>query len=54
MPLPTFSEDDFLDFCVKEALFARDAQEQVKAQKRQEREEWRRQKPGSAGRPSGG
>jgi hypothetical protein len=54
MPLPTFSDDDFLDFCVKEALFVREVQEQAKAQKRQEREEWKRQKPGGTGPPSGG
>lgn len=37
-----FSDDDYVDFCVKEALVARAAKDREKAEKRAERERWKK------------
>lgn len=48
-PLPSFSDDDVIDFQITEALVVRAAHERGEAQKKQEREAWKaqhRQMPG--------
>jgi hypothetical protein len=49
MPLPTFSDDDFIDFCVAEALTVRAQFEKIEAQKDAERREWQNRPIGSGG-----
>lgn len=49
MPLPTFSSDDFINFCVAEALLIRSAMEEVEAQKQAEIREWQNKPLGSGG-----
>jgi hypothetical protein len=48
MPLPQFSDDDFLNYCVTEALMLRAQVEEVEDQKRREIEEWKNQPIGSS------
>lgn len=48
MALPTFSDDDFLNYCVTEALMLRAQIEEVEEQKRREIEEWKNQPLGSS------
>lgn len=40
MPLPKFSDDDVVDFMVREALVTRAARERTEAQKDRERQTW--------------
>lgn len=40
MPLPTFSEDDVVNFMVTEALVTRAATERQAAQKDREKQDW--------------
>jgi hypothetical protein len=47
MPLPAFSDDDFVNFCVAEALMVRARMEDIEAEKRREMEEWKRRPLGS-------
>ena len=56
MPLPTFSSDDFIDFCVAESLMMRARHEEIEAEKEAERREWQRKPIGSGGamKPGGG
>lgn len=50
-PLPTFSDDEYVNFCVTEAIIAKvkieDAETLKKAQDEERRREWKRGKPGS-------
>lgn len=41
--MPAFTEDDYLDFCVTEALVVRAGQDRKKADKRRQAEEWKKQ-----------
>lgn len=45
--MPTFSDDDVVDFMVKEAIVMRGRQARAEEQKRQKREEWKRRPVGS-------
>ena len=47
MPLPQFSEDEFLNYCVAEALMFRARREEQEAEKRREIEEWKSKPVGS-------
>ena len=47
MPLPTFSEDDFLNYCVTEAITFRARQDEIEAEKRREIDEWKNRPLGS-------
>jgi len=47
MPLPSFSDDDFVNYCVTEALMLRARAEDIEAEKRREMEEWKRRPLGS-------
>lgn len=47
MPLPTFSQDDFLNYCVVEALSLRARMREAEEQKKAQREEWKRKPLGS-------
>lgn len=49
MPLPDFSEDDFVNYCVAEALMLRARNEEIKAEKDAERREWQNKPIGSGG-----
>ncbi|CAB4183213.1 hypothetical protein UFOVP1328_36 [uncultured Caudovirales phage] len=49
MPLPSFSADDFIDFCVTEALMLRARFEEIEAEKDAERKEWQSKPIGSGG-----
>lgn len=49
MPLPEFSTDDFINFCVHEALMVKAQAEKLEAQKRAEVEEWKNKPLGSGG-----
>jgi hypothetical protein len=49
MPLPQFSEDDFLDFCVAEAVMFRAKIEEIEQQKEAEKAEWKSKPLGSGG-----
>jgi len=49
MPLPSFSDDDFVDFCVAEALMLRARVEEIEAEKDAERREWQNKSIGSGG-----
>ena len=49
MPLPTFSADDFIDFCVAEALMLKARVEEIEAEKEAERREWQNRPIGSGG-----
>jgi hypothetical protein len=49
MPLPTFSDDDFIDFCVAEALMLKARVEEIEAEKDAERREWQSRPLGSGG-----
>lgn len=54
MALPTFSSDDFIDFCVAEALMLRAKVEEIEAEKDAERREWQNKPLGSGGAMKGG
>lgn len=54
MPLPQFSDDDFVNFCVSEALMLRAQVEEQKAQKEAEMREWKRRPVGSGNDFGGG
>ena len=43
MALPRFSDDDFLNYCVTEALMFRAQIEEVNAEKEREIKEWKSQ-----------
>ena len=49
MTLPTFSDDDFIDFCVTEALMVRSRVEDAERQKEAEKAEWKNKPLGSGG-----
>jgi hypothetical protein len=49
MPLPLFSDDDFINFCVAEALMLKARMEEVEAQKQAEIREWQNKPLGSGG-----
>lgn len=40
--MPKFSEDDYLDFCVLEALTVRGANDQKEAEKKKKMDEWKK------------
>lgn len=40
-PLPVFSKDDYINFCVAEALVAREQMESEEGRKAAERERWK-------------
>jgi hypothetical protein len=40
-PIPRFSDDDYIDFCVTEALRLRVAKEENKRRKEDERKQWK-------------
>jgi len=47
-PLPILiEEDEVLDYLAKEALVIKDHTEQEEARKKKEREDWKKNKPGS-------
>lgn len=41
------SDDDYIDYCVMEAVVAKAAQEDREAAKKAEREQWKRGTPGT-------
>ena len=49
MPLPIFSDDDFTNFCVTEALMLKARSEELEAEKEAERREWQSKPLGSGG-----
>lgn len=49
MALPEFSSDDFINFCVAEALMVKARVEEIEAQKQAERREWQNKPLGSGG-----
>jgi hypothetical protein len=49
MPLPQFSEDDFINFCVQEALMVKAQVEKIEAQKQAEIQQWKNKPIGSGG-----
>lgn len=49
MPLPSFSDDDFINFCVAEALMVKARSEEIEAQKQAEIREWKNKPLGSGG-----
>lgn len=40
-PVPKFSDDDYIDFCITEALHMRALKEENKARKEQEKKQWK-------------
>lgn len=40
--LPRFSDDDYIDFCVLEALTVRGGEDRRKAEKKKKMEEWKK------------
>jgi hypothetical protein len=48
MPLPEFSTDDFVNYCVTEALMFRARSEEIEAEKEAERREWQKRPLGSS------
>lgn len=53
VPLPTFSEDDVVNYVVTEAVILRGLQDEKERAERQEREEWKR-RPVGEGKLRGG
>jgi hypothetical protein len=53
MPLPCFSDDDYLNYCVTEALMLRMRMEEIQAEKDRERSEWKNRPIGSGGAAKG-
>lgn len=53
--MPRFSEDDYIDFCVIEALAVRAARDEKEAHKQQEIKDWKKgAKDLAPGGPKGG
>ena len=46
-PWPVMSDDDYIDWCIMEAVQARVQHAEVEAAKARERAEWRKGTPGS-------
>lgn len=42
-PIPRFSDDDYVDYCVIEAISLKVLKEEAKERKAQEREAWKKQ-----------
>lgn len=52
-PLPSFSDDDVLDYMVTEAIVLRGVQEDKEAQKQEERRRWKAEHKKMGRRPGG-
>lgn len=42
-PVPKFSDDDYIDFCITEALYLRYVKEENKRRKEDEKKRWKKE-----------